>query len=158
MNIDHWKYTLEISWDNSDAGHGLSHLDLLFGPEAQICCDPSYFTLPDSAGYSDGDPNDCVVPYYLLLECDGDESIPGDEGALLKFEPMGADCEPGDTGTGVFFFYSDFAPLPVPEPNEYLIFKAAGDACYGQLTGVMPLDCEPVSAESTDWSTIKVSF
>ncbi len=153
-----WKYTIEISWDNSEAGHGLSHWDLLFGPEAQICCDPTYYTFIDSSGTSTGYPDDCTVNYEAELECSGDPSIPGDEFALIKFEPEEDGCEPGATGSGVFFFYSDFAPLPVPEPNEYLIFKAADDACYGTLSGVMPLDCEPTAAVPSNWSTIKSQF
>lgn len=154
-----WKYTIEISWDNSEAGHGLSHLDVLFGFESQVCCDENFYTFPETVGSSDGEPDGCVVNYYAELNCSGDPSIEGDEGALIMFQPYESeDCEPGVTGTGAFVFYSDFGPLPVDEPNERLIFKAAGDACYGSLGGELPLDCETVAAGLLHWGTVKTQF
>ncbi|MBC8367703.1 hypothetical protein H8E52_09865 [bacterium] len=153
-----WKYTIEMSWDNLEMAHGLSHWNVLFGAEAQICCDPAYYAFGDSSGVSTGEPDACEVSYMAELNCAGDPSIPGEEGALIKFEPIWGDCEPASTGSGIFFFYSDFAPLPLTEPNELLIFKAAGDACYGSLSGVLPLDCEPTAAEPSNWSTIKSQF
>ena len=67
-------------------------------------------------------------------------------GILFKFEPIEADgCEPGPTGTGTFFFYSDLAPVPVDEEFVALVDKAGQASCSGTITGVFPaMACDPV--------------
>ena len=155
----YWKYTLDINWDNSDAGYGLSHWDLIFAPQAQACCDSSLFFLPDSVGVSTGEPGGCSVTYSANLECLGDPSIPGEEPALIKFEPHEGDCEPGAVGEGTFFFYSDIPPSTVTPPNDLLLFKADGMFCNGSVTGDLPIDdCDPLALEQLDWSSVKIRY
>ena len=113
-------------------------------------------SLPDVAGQSDTETADCYVDYNAFFECDGDPSIPGVTGELIKFEPLADDCEPGATGSGTFTFYSDLPPVPVNENILALVDKAGQTSCYGQLTGVFPaLACDPVGNEAQTWGTVK---
>ncbi len=155
-----WCYTLEMSWDTDDQT-ALSHLDLLIDTPSGTCeceqvVDAIRFT--DVAGTSDGVPDDCLVEYYAMVECNGDPSIPGVEGIIIKWEPstMSDDCEPGPVGMGSFTFYSDFAPVPVDETLPILIEKNSGESCSGTITGVFPgLDCNPVSTSASTLSEVK---
>ena len=157
-----WCYTLELVWDTGSQ-HALSHFNLLIDTAAGDCeCEEIADALAweDPAGSSDGHPDGCTVFYEAMLECDGDPSIPGVDGILLKFEPYeGEGCEPGTTGTGIFVFYSDFEPAPIDENNLYLVDKFAGDYCSGMLTGVFPaILCDPVSNETSTWSRVKATY
>ena len=155
-----WCYTLTVTWDTGDQ-YALSHLGLIIDTPGGTClCSDvaAALNFPAVAGSSDGYPGGCTVDYEAFLECDGDPSIPGDEGILIKWEPleMADGCEPGPTGTGTFTFCSDLGPVPVDEWLPLLIEKNAGEFCEGGITGVFPgLACDPVAAEGATWSEIK---
>ena len=109
------------------------------------------------AGSSDGEPDGCTVYYDVFLECDGDPSIDGIEGILLKWEPIEDEfCEPGPVGSGTFTFFSDLPPVAIDEENLFLIEKHSGEACEGAITGVFPsLVCDPVATDASSWSRLK---
>jgi len=166
INIDNpeigvWKYTLTVEWDG-EGTHALSHLDLLLGFGSHNCeCDEFLFAFDDPAGQSDGeyDWRCCTVYYEGFFECNGDPSIPGDEGEIIKFEPYEEDCEPGKAGTGVFTFYSDWQPEEVETPNQLLLYKFGQLYCYGELTGELPvLGCEHVAADPSSWGEVKSQY
>ncbi len=157
-----WMYTLHLTWD-TDAQYALSHFNLVLDLPGGTC-DCSAFaaglTWASPAGTSTGDPDGCTIDYDIMLQCDGDPSLPGDEGILLKFEPIENDmCEPGVTGSGTFVFYSDFDPAPINEEALLLIQKFSGLSCSGYLSGEFPgFPCDPVGAESATWSRIKTLY
>ncbi|PIV81461.1 hypothetical protein COW53_04220 [bacterium CG17_big_fil_post_rev_8_21_14_2_50_64_8] len=155
-----WMYTLTINWD-TDVQYALSHMDLIIDSEGGTC------TLSDIAahlfwdpiiGTSDGEGG-CTVSYFGELSGNGDPSIPGIGGIILKFEPNGGDCEPGNVGTATFVFYSDLPPVPVDEDALSLVDKYSLYYCMGHLTGVFPgYACDPVDNEATNFGTLKGMF
>jgi hypothetical protein len=155
-----WMYTMTVSWDTG-AQTSLSHLDLIvdFPGGTCLCSDVAgALNFGAIAGTSDGTPGGCDVDYTAEVECYGDPSIPGDEGILIKWEPMMMDggCEPGPTGTGMFTFYSDLAPAMVDDTQPLILEKDGGESCEGTITGVFPaLPCDPVAAEATTWTEVK---
>ncbi len=149
-------YTLDVTWD-MDSPHGLSHFDLLVDGEAGTCtCDDidQYIAFDVIGGSSDGEGG-CTVNYYAELACNGDPSI-GMGGIMFKFEPEEGECEPGPTGSGSFFFYSDLEGVPVDEQSVTLVDKAAQEFCTGTLTGVFPgLECDPVTTVKRPFDSLK---
>jgi hypothetical protein len=164
--VDHelglYRYTLELSWDTGTV-YGLSHFNLWLNNGITGCvCDDFIEALAWEypAGSSSGVPDDCMIDYEAMLECNGDPSIPDLDGILLKFEPMeDGSCEPGPMGTGTFVFYSDLEPAPISDDSLFLVDKHAGFSCTGEVTGEFPaLLCDPVSTTDADWSAVKQIF
>ena len=155
-----WVYTLTITWDN-DVKFDLSHMDLILDSVGGSCTLTDFYShlsWGDPIGYSDGNGN-CMVYYQGQLTGNGDPSIPGVTGILLKFEPYEDGCEPDNVGTAVFTFYSDLAPVSVDEEILSLVDKFARQYCFGNLTGFFPgMDCNPVDAQTTSWGSIKGIF
>ncbi len=151
-----WVYTLTIHWD-TDEKYALSHMDLLIDAAGGSCSlqdIAQYLSWGDPIGTSDGEGG-CTVSYMGELSDNGDPSIPGVTGLLLKFEPYDG-CEPGNVGTGVFVFYSDLGPVPVDEDMLSLVDKYAQMYCFGHLTGMFPgLACDPVAEELTSFGSLK---
>lgn len=149
-------YTLDVTWD-MDSPHGLSHFDLLVDGEYGTCtCEDfeQYIAFDTIAGSSNGEGG-CTVNYFAELACDGDPSI-GMGGIMFKFEPEEGDCEPGPTGSGTFYFYSNLAGVPVDEQSVTLVDKAAQEYCTGSLTGFFPgMECDPVSNDELPLGSIK---
>ncbi|MBN1826616.1 MAG: hypothetical protein JW958_10135 [Candidatus Eisenbacteria bacterium] len=160
--LGRYRYTIQVDW-NTGTQHALSHLDLILGLGGCGCvCEHFSFGAPDTAGTSNGwlSKRNCTVSYEAGFECNGDPSIPGDEGPLVKWEPKSDpfDCEPGNYGSGSFVFYSDWAPAPVDSGNCYLLIKYATQNCCGELTGVLP-ECTCVtSVENQSWGGVKKLF
>jgi hypothetical protein len=161
--VDHelgmYRYTLELMWDTGSQ-YALSHANLLLDPGFGDCLCVDFeeaLAWEDPIGFSDGYPEGCTVYYYGMIECDGDPSIYGVDGFLLKFEPFEEeDCEPGTTGTGIFVFYSDFGPAPIDEDFLSLVDKNGQNSCTGTLTGDFPaIPCDPVSNEARTWTNVK---
>ena len=155
-----WVYTLTITWDNH-VQFDLSHMDLILDAVGGACTLADFYShlsWDDPIGSSDGNGN-CVVFYQGELSDNGDPSIPGVTGILLKFEPYEDGCEPDNIGTATFTFYSDLAPVSVDEDILSLVDKFAGEYCFGNLTGFFPgMDCNPVDTENTSWGSIKGIF
>lgn len=157
-----WEYTLTVEW-NTGVPQALSHLTLDLGLINCACvCDLEPFGFDSPAGWSngvDGDEPCEPVHYYGLFQCDGDPSIPGTAGPMLKFEPFEDDCEPGPVGSGQFVYYSDWPPAEVVTPNQIIVLiKYGGESCEGELTGVLPVCTCPTSTRSTSWGDVKKRF
>lgn len=152
-----WTYTLVVSWDTGTP-YALSHLDLLLDTVGARCSCADIaagLVLVNPAGNSDGEGG-CTVPYTVALECQGDPSIPGVGGILLKFEPNETDCQPGATGSATFTFGSLLPPAPVDEDILSLVDKFGTQHCFGQLTGVFPgMACNPVIDQGCAWGAVK---
>ncbi|RKZ19474.1 hypothetical protein DRQ50_01995 [bacterium] len=153
-----WEYTLVITWDTGSL-NALSHANLLIDPVGGTCSCSDInmaLTLENPSGTSDGEGG-CTVPYDGFIECDGDPSIPGVTGILLKFEPdEDLGCEPGTTGVATFVFYSEQSPVPVDEDILSLVDKFAGNSCFGNVSGEFPgLACNPVPAKDSSWGRMK---
>jgi len=153
-------YTIEVTWDTG-VPQAQSHFDIVLGWDLEVCpcgCEFS-FGAPDTTGYSNGVPEgqaECLVYYSAEFNCSGDPSIEGFDHPLLKFEPYPSSCEPGREGEGVFWFFSDWPPVPVETPNQLLVMKFDGSQCGGELVGVLPgCDCFAVPNEATTWGRIK---
>jgi hypothetical protein len=150
-----WKYTIEFCWNSS---HGLSHWDLWLDDWTNCLCEE----LMDAVGFGDvigmtTSEDGCLTHYTFEWRCGNEPSIDV-PGIILKFEPAGG-CEPGHSGSGEFYFYSHFEPVPIaPESPMYgfLINKNSNGYCDGELTGVFPaIECDPVPAEGATWGGIK---
>jgi len=155
-----WEYTLVITWDTGSQ-NALSHANLLIDPVGGTCSCSDInlaLTLDNPSGTSDG-VGGCTVPYDGFIECDGDPSIPGVTGILLKFEPIEDDCEPGPTGTGTFIFYSNLPPSPIDEEILSVVDKHAQEYCFGNMAGDFPaMPCDPVGNEGASWGNLKRMF
>jgi len=157
-----WMYTMVITWDTGNE-YSLSHANLLMDAASGTCLCQDFLdalSWEDPAGSSDGYPAPCTVDYRAFLECDGDPSIPGVEGILLKFEPIEDEfCEPGPTGTGTFVFYSNLDPYPINEEILSVVDKHAGEYCFGYMAGDFPdMPCDPVDSEDSSWGNVKGLF
>lgn len=158
-DLGDWRYRLLIHWD-TDGKFALSHMDVLLDSATGSCTCANFVTALewlDPVGSAMGTPIPCMLLFQPLLQCDGDPSIPGASGKLLKFEPYESEsCEPGPVGVGSFTLYSDLGPAPIAEPNLFLVDKFGRLACWGSLTGQFPaLPCDPVGATPQSWSGIK---
>lgn len=155
-----WEYTLTVVWDTGTA-FALSHVDLLLDAVGGTCFCADFAAnlfLVNPAGESDG-VGGCTVPYDVHLECSGDPSIPGADGILLKFEPQETDCEPANTGTATFVFYSDLGPVPVDEDILSVVDKHATQYCFGNLSGEFPgMACNPVPDAGAAWGSVKGQY
>jgi hypothetical protein len=156
-----WMYTMTFTWDTGNT-YSLSHANLLMDIYGGTCLCQDFvdaLSWEDPIGSSDGVPDDCQVDYQGFLECDGDPSIPGEEGIILKFEPIEGNCEPGPTGTATFVFYSDLPPTPINEEILSAVDKNANEYCFGFLTGDFPaMECDPVGNEGSSWGNLKGLF
>ncbi len=159
--LGEWEYTLTVEWDTG-VPQALSHLTLDLGLINCACvCELEPFDFDSPAGSSDGEDGGvpCTVLYDGFFVCDGDPSIPGSEGPVIKFEPFNGDCEPGPTGSGQFVYYSDWPPGEVVTPNQIIVLiKYGGESCEGVLTGVLPICTCPTSTRSASWGDIKRRF
>jgi hypothetical protein len=157
--LGQYLYTIEISWDTG-VQQAQSHLDVLLDIDVEACvciCEFS-FGVEDTTGVSDGTlDGECLVYYHAEFLCEGDPSVGGVDGPLVKFEPYPSDCEPGAIGSGTFWFYSDWPPVEIETPNDLLVMKFDSDQCSGELSGFLPgcIDCDATPVESTTWGKIK---
>jgi hypothetical protein len=156
-----WCYTMEFTWDTGSP-YALSHADLLLDGAGGTCVCADFsdaLEWYDPVGSSDG-TDDCIVNYTGHLECNGDPSIPGVEGYLLKFEPIEVDgCEPANTGTAVVVFYSNLPPAPIDEDILSIVDKHGQEFCFGSLSGDFPaLACDPVDVQGSTWGKIKGEY
>ena len=163
-----WMYTMVVTWETGTM-YGLSHFNLLVDIMGGTClCEDvtDAIVMVNPAGTSDGvtsgpmggDP--CTLDWNTYLVCDGDPSIPGVDGIILKWEPdESLGCEPDVAGTVSVVFYSDLAPVPVDEDLISMSDKAGLTYCFGHVTGVFPgLACDPVPAEGTSWGSLKGDY
>ena len=155
-----WMYTLTITWDTGSQ-YALSHMNMIMDSPGGTCTCQDFedaIVWANPVGSSDGEGG-CTVNYEGLLQCDGDPSIPGADGIMLKFEPIEEGCDPGTTGTATFVFYSELGPAPIDEDFLSLVDKYALNSCWGGLSGDFPsMSCDPVSTEPIAWGKAKSLF
>jgi hypothetical protein len=153
-----WVYTAVITWDTGSP-YALSHLDLWLDIAGGTCTCAEFQQALSWAPVIGTSGTSCPVSYYGELNCQGDPSIPGVYGIVLKFEPMMGGCEPGTNGTGTFTFTSNLGPAAIDEDAVTLVDKYARNYCFGSLTGEFPsLPCNPVGAEGAGWGAVKGMF
>lgn len=163
-----WEYTMEVTWDTGSM-YGLSHFNLLVDITGGTCecqdvmdsimaVDPAGTSAGVTSGPMGGDP--CTLDWNPSWWCDGDPSIPGVDGIILKFEPdESLGCEPDVAGVVSVVFYSDLPPVPVDETVLSMSDKADLQYCFGSVTGVFPgLACDPVPADGTNWGSLKGDY
>ena len=162
-----YKYTISGYWEVSgpEEGGGLSYIIFSLGNECPCLCDSlmDEISFPDPAGTStgfDGDTDEeCDVVYLGFLECNGLEDITTD--VVVKFEvPDNQTCEPVQSGTGTWIFYSTIPPLPGDDYIDTIIIKYGEMLCYG-VHFCEPPDCyyrSAVSTEKSSWGSLKIIF
>lgn len=153
-----WVYTAVISWDTGSQ-YALSHMGLWLDIAGGTCTCADFQQAISFAPVIGSSGSSCAVDYSGELNCQGDPSIPGVYGIVLKLEPIAGACEPGTTGTGTFVFTSNLGPAPIDEDALTLVDKFARQYCFGSLTGDFPaLACDPVGAEGSSWGSVKGMF
>ena len=163
-----WEYTLTATWDTGSM-FGLSHFNLLVDLTGGTCdcqevmdsivlVNPSGTSDGVTSGPGGGDP--CTLDYNALWECDGDPSIPGVEGIILKFAPdESLGCEPDVAGSVDVVFYSDLPPVPIDEDVISMSDKADLNYCFGTVSGVFPgMPCDPVPNKVESWGGLKGEY
>lgn len=118
-------YEIEFNW-NLD--HGLSHWDLILTPG---CAEQDH--LIESLG---GISNGGLVTWLGYFERKGDKSMnPDITDPVVKFEPSG---NPGSSGSGTFWFYSNIIPEYLGPYIDAVAAKAGTTDTYGPLEGAYP--------------------
>jgi hypothetical protein len=153
-----YKYTISGNWEVDGVG-AVSHFLFSLGAECPCLCDSSigmvYF--PNTAGTSTGENNKgeaCEARYNGFVECSG---LLETDDVVLKYEVLGASCDPVETGSGTWIIYSTMSPLPWAEYPDAVYVKYDNNICTGTLTGQLPngLECFPVSTDKSSWGKLK---
>lgn len=159
--LGRYLYVIDIYWDTC-CPQGQSHVNVALGFDVETCpgvCDEFSWGAPDTAGVSTSVlDSECMVYYYAEFNCEGDPSLEGEEGAIVKFEPYPNECEPGPIGEGTFLFYSDWPPAQIEPGNGLLSMKFGLGYCVGDLTGFLPECSPPVPTERGTWGRIKALY
>ena len=155
---DMYKYTFSGSWEVEGAG-AVSYMMFSLGAECPCLCDSTIgmVSFPNTAGTSTGENNRggaCEARYNGFVECDG---LLETDDIVLKYEVLGASCDPVQTGTGTWIVYSTMAPLPWAEYPDAVYVKYGNNICTGPLTGQLPdcLECVQVSTDDKSWGAVK---
>ncbi len=149
-----YKYTADISWTTTQ---GLSNitLDCGFGdcPD-EVCVETFMFATP--GGTSDGEGG-CTVDYEGEFNCNGNPSI-GFTDPIIKWDALDDNgCEPGNTGSGTFCFYSNLAPGP-NSALPVILVKNGQNVCSGMLTGDCPQPPCVVPVKESTLGKVKADF
>jgi len=152
-----YKYTYDVTWTGGKK-EGLSRLDLLL---TGCLAEDGSIGFDSGVGGHDGISTDehgsgFDLPYLAALSLRGDPSIDLPD-PVIKWEPVGR-RDPGQSGSGLFWFYSDAAPVYTGYDGAGLIVAKQGhDATYGDITGAYP-GCfeapEPCSAGVPEPATV----
>lgn len=149
-----YKYTVDLTWDTPQ---GLSNItmDCNFGLCPDFICSQT-FAFESIAGTSDGEPAPCTVDYVGEFNCNGNPSI-GWTDPIIKWDAVySGGCEPGNTGTGTFCFYTNMGPSPNQETPLFLI-KNGQQVCQGMLVGDCPTGC-PVPVQHKTLGGLKADY
>jgi len=127
-----YKYTITLTWDLNHLGAGLSHWDMIFKAD----CALSDISFDSPAGYSTS-PGESEISWEGLFDISGDTSLEPDVlTPIIKYNEYSA--EPGEEGSGTFWFYTQAAPQNGTYTNA-LVAKAGTIAdTYGNLIGDAP--------------------
>ena len=153
-----WMYTAVINWDTGSP-YALSHMGLWLDIAGGTCSCQDFQQAISFGSIIGQSGSTCPVDYYGDLNCQGDPSIPGVYGIVLKLEPVEGGCEPGTMGQGTFVFYSDLGPAAIDEDALTLVDKFGQNFCFGSLTGDFPsMPCNPVGDANSSWGSVKGMF
>lgn len=156
-----WKYCLELVWDTG-SDSALVYFDLDLALEQCGCvCEDLIFGAQEPAGETTaGLPlptPPCTVSWTAEFLCEGDDEM-GLDAPVVRFDPIDDGCVPEATGYGTVCFFTDWAPVEVVTPNDYLAILSGGEVIHGEITGELPgCDC-PTPAEGETWGWIKTQF
>ncbi len=129
-------YEIKVDWN---LNRNISHWDLILQPG---CAEDDH--LIEGAG---GISNDGLITWLGYFEREGDKSMKPDiTEPVVKYEPC---CNPGRSGSGTFWFYSNIEPYPdyYGPYEDAVAAKAWCTDIYGPLEGAYP-SCN-VSPEPT---------
>jgi hypothetical protein len=153
-----WVYTAVISWDTGSQ-YALSHMGLWLDIAGGTCSCQDFQQAISFDSIIGQSGTTCPVDYAADLNCQGDPSIPGVYGVVLKLEPNEELCEAGTVGQGTFVFYSNLGPAAIDEDALTLVDKFGQNYCFGSLTGDFPsMPCNPVSDANSSWGSVKGMF
>jgi len=133
-------YEIDFSWSLTGQGAGLSHWDLIL---KDGCAQDDHLIVFDTpAGFSTScqfpfDPNAMSwTGYFNRL---GDKSIDLTKPVVKYDSPhLPEDAEPGSSGHGTFWFYSNIVPEYGDFPNAVVAKAGHIPPTYGSLTGAYP--------------------
>lgn len=160
-----YKYTITGYWAVSgvEQGGALSNFLLSLGTECPcLCQEGEEVAFPYPAGTSngiDGDDQPCDgVEYLGEVECGGYEDITTED--VLKLEVIEGLCEPDDSGSGTWAFYSTMPPLDSAVYTDAAYIKYGEMFCYGDITGELPdcYDCMPTETSEQSWGAVKTIY
>ena len=100
-----YKYELDIQWQ---LPKGLGHLNIVLPTCLQT--EDIVFEFDEPAAYSTGENNSDPYTVSWLAELEPHDPSIDLVADLIKFEPIEINDEPGKTGSGYFWFYSDASP------------------------------------------------
>jgi hypothetical protein len=153
-----YKYTISGNWEVSGVD-AVSYVMFSLGAECPCLCDSNISTVyfPNTAGTSTGEDHKggpCEARYTGFIECSG---LLETDDIVLKYEVLGASCDPMEIGTGTWIVYSSMSPQPWAEYPDAVYVKYGDNICTGTLTGELPdcYECIPVSVEEKNWGTLK---
>ncbi|HUU31314.1 MAG TPA: hypothetical protein VMY69_04355 [Phycisphaerae bacterium] len=142
-----YKYTYDVTWS---LRRGLSHWDLVLKP---ACTQEDHLFVFDTdiggafdglstgKNWSSSNPVVFTVSYEGNFEASGDPSI-GLTEPLIKWEPNEGSDDPGKSGVGTFWFYSNVIP-EYGTFDDIVVSKYGRYTNYGDLTGAYP-SCEVI--------------
>ena len=153
-----WTYTAVINWDTGSR-YALSHMGLWLDIAGGTCSCQDFQAAISFDSVIGQSGTSCPVDYAGELNCQGDPSIPGVYGIVLKLNPNEEVCEAGTAGQGTFVFYSNLPPAAIDEDALTLVDKFGQDYCFGSLTGDFPsMPCDPVGTSDANWGSFKGMF
>ncbi|MFX0204157.1 MAG: PEP-CTERM sorting domain-containing protein [Candidatus Hodarchaeota archaeon] len=118
-------YEIEFNWN---LAKDISHWDLILKPD----CAENDHLIEFAGGISNGGS----IIWFGYFERKGDKSMdPEITDPVVKFEPQG---DPGTSGTGTFWFYSNIIPEYLGPYDDIVAAKAGPDNIYGPLEGAYP--------------------
>lgn len=144
-------YTVDVQWDMRECGEGLNHWDIIL---KEGCAQDDHiieFTFPAGNSTSETLPSDpMAIAWSGFFNRNDDLSMDFPTGPVVIYDSpfIPSDAEPGKSGYGRFWFYSNI----IPEYGTYedTIVGRAGnmDDVYGILTGAYP-SCTVVPEPAT---------
>jgi len=118
-------YEIEVDWNLEQ---DISHWDLILKPG---CAEDDHL-IESASGISNGG----LITWLGYFERKGDKSMnPDITYPVVKFEPEG---EPGSSGSGTFWFYSNIEPEYLGPYIDTVAAKAGTTDTYGPLEGAYP--------------------
>jgi hypothetical protein len=171
VHIGWYKYTIDVSWELTVQGGGMSHWDLIL---KLGCAELDHLfgfggfesNISGLSTSEDFPEEPFTVNWFAYLNRNGDPAV-GISDPLVKYEfpvldengdPIPPAEEPGADGYGVFWYYANVLPQNGSDGNgavweNALVAKAGSNTVWGNLTGDAP-SCTVIPGEVPEPSTI----